>query len=598
MNLRTFCHLSVALTGLLPMAALAQGGGDLNPHLKIPQQSLQRWRELRVGAFIHWSPAVLNGIDDPKNFLAERFDPQAWVQLFQQAGFKYVVFTTKHGDAVCMWDTKESERNVMNTPMKRDVVGELVAACRKGGLEFCPYYAVENFFHPDWTNDLDPNTGQPDYSARTASSTKRLDPAAYRLPAGLKPDFERYVNHLKAQMKELTKNYGPFLAWWYDQRAPSWTHARGSDLYAYMRSLQPDLLLSHRIDTCYDRGLDNPTWFVTKGKMAGDYAQSEISIPRFTRDIPWEYCRVAGTEGSTWYWKPNDVYRPLSAWILDVVQSACHDGNFLLGIGPMPDGRYEPRLTDQLRQLGLWLQQYGDSIYGTRGGPFRPNTWYGSTCKGTNIYVHILKTDTNSSLTLPPLPRKVVNARLLNGGTLQFQQTDAAITLKVGKYDLQPVDTITVLELDGSAEDITPLEETNLTRGAKVSASSFRIDSKEFRPENTVDQNQASFWTTDENVTAGWLEYDLGAPRPFSRAILDEGDDGWIRHVQIQIKVNGEWKNAFEYRHGNPELWKQIPMELFCPEFKFPQVTAQIVRVKIVSATQSPVVREFKLYER
>ena len=230
MNLRTFCHLSVALTGLLPMAALAQGGGDLNPHLKIPQQSLQRWRELRVGAFIHWSPAVLNGIDDPKNFRAERFDPQAWVQLFQQAGFKYVVFTTKHGDAVCMWDTKESERNVMNTPMKRDVVGELVAACRKGGLEFCPYYAVENFFHPDWTNDLDPNTGQPDYSARTASSTKRLDPAAYRLPAGLKPDFERYVNHLKAQMKELTKNYGPFLAWWYDQRAPSWTHARGSDL--------------------------------------------------------------------------------------------------------------------------------------------------------------------------------------------------------------------------------------------------------------------------------------------------------------------------------------------------------------------------------
>ena len=113
-----------------------------------------------------------------------------------------------------------------------------------------------------------------------------------------------------------------------------------------------------------------------------------------------------------------------------------------------------------------------------------------------------------------------------------------------------------------------------------------------------MDQNQASFWTTDENVTAGWLEYDLGTPRTFSRAILEEGDDGWIRHVQIQIKVNGEWKNAFEYRHGNPELWKQIPMELFCPEFKFPQVTAQIVRVKIVSATQSPVVREFKLYER
>jgi alpha-L-fucosidase len=120
-------------------------------------------------------------------------------------------------------------------------------------------------------------------------------------------------------MKELTQQYGPFLAWWFDQRAPSWTHAQGSDLYAYLRSLQPDVLLSHRIDTCYDRGLDNPTWFVTEGKMAGDYVQSEISIPRFNRDIAWEYCRVAGIEGTTWYWKPDDVYRPLNDWILDIV---------------------------------------------------------------------------------------------------------------------------------------------------------------------------------------------------------------------------------------------------------------------------------------
>jgi len=211
-------------------------------------------------------------------------------------------------------------------------------------------------------------------------------------------------------MKELTQKYGPFLAWWFDQRAPSWTHERGADLYAYMRSLQPDVLLSHRVDTCYDRGLDNPTWFVTKGKMAGDYAQSEISIPRFNRDIPWEYCRVAGKEGSTWYWKPNDIYRPLADWILDIVKSACNDGNFLLGIGPMPDGTFEPRLVDRLRQLGSWLERYGESVYGTRGGPFKPNTCYGSTCKENTVYVHVLKPGTNATLTLPPLPKKVIGS--------------------------------------------------------------------------------------------------------------------------------------------------------------------------------------------
>ena len=580
---------------LLTRAVFAQGGGDLNPGLKTPQESLSRWRALRVGVFIHWSPQVLSGLDDPRNFRAEQFDAKEWVQLFQQAGFKYVVFTTKHGDAVCMWDSKETTRTVMNTPLKRDVVGELVAACRQSRLEFCPYYAIENFLHPDWTNDLDPATGEPVYAA---GPRKGLEPGAYHLPPDAKPDFERYVKHLKAQMKELTLNYGPFLAWWFDQRAPSWTHARGADLYAYMRTLQPDALLSHRIDTCYDRGLDNPTWFVTDGKSAGDYAQSEISVPRFNRDIAWEYCRVAGIEGATWYWKPRDVYRPLNEWIMDIVHSACRDGNFLLGIGPMPDGRFEPRLVDQLRQLGLWLQCYGESIYGTRGGPFKPNTWYGSTCKGNNVYLHVFRTDTNNSLTLPALGKKVVKARLLNGGQVQAQQNDKAITLVFGKYDLQPVNTIAVLELDGSAEDIPPVEEAVLTAGAKVSASNTRQSKTEYDPKLTVDGNPATFWTTDPLVAEGWLEYDLGQVHTFSRAIIEEGNSGWIRHVQIQFKAGEEWKTAFQYKHGNPELWKMIPMELFCPEFKFSPVTAQFVRMNILSATQSPVVREFKLYVR
>lgn len=585
---------------LLPAMLWAQGGGDHHPELKTPRHSLQRWRSLRVGAFIHWSPWVMQGTNRIQEFRAEKFDPKQWIALFREAGFKYVVFTTKHGDAVCMWDTHETTCNVMNTPLHRDVVGELVSACRAGGIEFCPYYAIENYFHPDWTSDLDAATGQPSYRERRKVPWfgSELDPAAYYLSRDAQPDFERYVRHLKAQMRELTLNYGPFLAWWFDQRTATWTHARGSDFYAYMRSLQSDVLLSHRIDTCYDRGLDNPTWFVTEGKMAGDYAQSEISIPRFNRDIPWEYCRVAGTEGGTWYWKTNDTYRPLQDWILDIVKSACNDGNFLLGIGPMPDGSFEPRQADQLRLLGQWLQHNGESIYGTRGGPFKPTTWYGSTCRDNYVYVHVLKTDTNGGLRLPPLKRKVVQSRLLAGGQLHVTQSKLGIELQIGKAEIQTPDTIAVLELDGSADKLSPVEETVLSKGAKVSSSNVGKSQKAHRASLTIDGKRSTYWTTAPGVTEGWVEYDLGKPCIFSRAILDEGDDGWIRHVQLQFKQGEEWKTAFNYQHGNPELWRKIPMELFCPEFKFPAVTARLVRIKILSATQSPVVREFKLYER
>jgi alpha-L-fucosidase len=447
--------------------------------------------------------------------------------------------------------------------------------------------------HPDFTRNIDPDTGQPDYPSWKAHA----DPAAFNLPVGQKPDYGRYVKHVKAQLKELTENYGPFLAWWFDRCAPSWNHAHVTDLYAYMRSLQSDVLVSNRVDSPNDRGLYNPTWFVTENKSAGDYALSEISIPRFNREIAWEYCRVAGIEGRNWFWNPNDVYRPLDEWIMDMVTSACRDGNFILGIGAMPDGQYEPRLVDQLRQLGVWLEHNGESIYGTRGGPFKPNSWYGSTCKANNVYLHIAKTD-NGTLILPPIDKKVRRARLLNGGKVDADQTDEGITVKIGIHDIQPTDTIVVLELDGSAEEITPVEERSFTAGVSVRASNVRKNKKQYAPELATDDNPSTYWTTDEGIHNGWLEYDLGKDCTFSRAILDEGDDGWIRHVQIQTKTSNKWKTVFEYRHGNPVLWKKIPMELFCPEFKFDPVTAQFVRVNIISATKSPVVREFKLYER
>ncbi len=595
--------LTLVLLGLTG-TALAVAGGDGNPELKTSQTALERWRALRVGAFIHWTPYVLasgqpspsEGFDNLyKRFTAERFNADEWIRMLKDSGFKYMVYTTKHGDSCCMWNTRETDYNIMNSPLRRDVVGELAAACRKQAMPFCPYYALHNDSqnHPDWTSEVDPVTGEPDYKART----KPGDAAGYHLAPNHKPDFGRYFTHVKAQMKELSDNYGPFLAWWFDQRCATLNHKYGTDLYAHLRGIQPDVLISNRVDTPFARGLDNPTWFASEKESAGDYAVSEIAIPRFNRDIPWEYCQAAG-KPDCWFWNPSDVYRPLDTWINELVNVVCRDGNYLIGFGAMPDGTFEPRLMEQFKRLGAWLERNGDSVYGTRGGPFKPNSWYGSTCKGKTVYMHVFKTDENHTLTVPPLGRKVLRCRLINGGTVEMKQNDQGITVTIGKTDLQPPDTVVALELDGAAEEIAPVEEKILTAGASVSASSVRENGKEYRPELTVDGDSATYWTTDEAVSDGWLEYDLGKPCSFSRAIVDEGEDEWIRHIQIQARMGGEWKTVFEYRHGNPELWKNISMELFCPEFRFDSITAQCVRVNIVKATKSPVIREFRLYER
>jgi alpha-L-fucosidase len=584
--------------------AMAVGGGDGNPDLKTCQASLDRWRSLRVGAFIHWTPYVLasgqpapaEGYDNLyKRFTAEQFNAEAWLRMLKGSGFKYMVYTTKHGDSCCMWNTKETDYNIMNSPMGRDVVGELAAACKKQGVPFCPYYALHNDSqnHPDWTYEVDPATGEPDYKTRT----KPGDAAGYHLAPNQSPDFNRYFAHVKAQLKELSDNYGPFLAWWFDQRCATLDHKYGTELYAHLRHLQPDVLASNRVDTPFDRGLDDPTWFVTEAKSAGDYAVSEINIPRFNRDIPWEYCQAAG-QPDGWFWRAEDVYRPLDTWVSELVNVACRDGNYLIGFGARPDGTFEPRLVEQLGKLGNWLERNGESVYGTRGGPFKPTSWYGSTCKGNTVYLHVFKTDESQTLTVPPLGKKVLRCRLMNGGTVEMKQTDGGITVKIAKTDLQLPDTVVALELDGSAEGVQPVDETILTKGARVTASSMRENKKEYGPELTADGNSATYWTTGETVSEGWLEYDLGRSCTFSRAIVDEGEDGWIRHIQIQAKTGDEWKTVFEYRHGNPELWKNIPMELFCPEFRFDSTTSQFVRVNIIKATKSPVIREFKVYER
>jgi len=422
-------------------AAQAEDGARSRPPAN--QESLRRWQEMRFGLFIHWGPVSLKGteigwsrgVQVPvqeydglyKRFNPEKFDAGQWVGLAKAAGMKYIVLTSKHHDGFSLWDSRYSEYTIMSTPLGRDLLKELAEECRRQGIMFCTYYSIIDWYHPD-------------YVPRGKGDKRPPDDA----------DYERYVTFMKNQVRELISKYGPLGVMWFDGEWEStWTHAHGRDLYAFVRGLQPDILVNNRVD----KGRKGMQGMFKSDEFAGDFATPEQRVGNFETRVPWESCITLCRQ---WAWKPGDEMKSLQQCIRTLVTVVGGDGNLLLNVGPMPDGRIEPRQADRLREIGRWLKDNGQSIYGTRGGPLKPNSWFASTHKGNRIYLHILDWP-GEKIVLPSLGRRVVESSLLAGGKVELQQTPDGISIMVPKEQRQALDTIVVLVLDGPAGEIAPL---------------------------------------------------------------------------------------------------------------------------------------------
>lgn len=574
--------------------------GDLS-QTRSPEAALKEFRDLKYGAFIHWTPTTQIGkeVSFSRNvaipasaydslyttFNPVEFDAEEWVKILKEAGFRYLVFVPKHHDGFNMWDTKFSDYNIMHTPFGRDVIKEISEACKKYDMPLCLYYSIADFYHPDCIPDGTDYFGY------------NFGPPGYSLPAGQSPDYNRYVLYMKAHLKELTENYGPFLGWWFDggwQR--TWTKERGVDLFNYMRQIQPDVLMSHRVGTAYNDSVYLPTWFPVEKDRVGDYAVLEVDMPRFNRDIPWEYTRPANARSYSW---TANEYTDIEVWIDDLVKSACGDGNFILGVSAPPTGRFEPKLIDKFREARIWLDNYGESVFETRGGPYKRTTLYGSTCKDNKIYLHIFKAD--SSIILPPLPQKITGYRLLNGGRLNVSQSEKEITVTIGQYDFQPPTTIVELTIDGPAVDIEPIGELPLNRGVIVKSSDSPVNTTAGA---AADGDPGTFWQADNNNGPSWIEFDLGREASISRAVLfegqEEGQRNAIRIAQLQVLKDTGWltvKEISAWGFGS-EKFDEWPISVSVPEMKFDPVMARKVRFTIIRATRPPVIHELELYER
>lgn len=262
----------------------------------------------------------------------------------------------------------------------------------------------------------------------------------------------------------------------------------------------------------------------------------------------------------------------------------------LLNVGPTPAGTIAPEQADLLRAIGAWLAECGESIYGTRGGPFKPGDYGVSTRKGNTIYLHIREWN-DDALQLPALPAQIVSSRVINGGRAEVQQTSRGVRVAVAAEERHPFDTIVALELDSSAIELPAVDvpaPVTLTADAKATASNVYQDLAQYGPGMAVDGLSDTRWATDSGVTSAWLELDLGRPVTFGRCVIKQAypELQRVKEFAVEYWQDNQWIPC----HRGKDLGARLVA-------RFPAVTAQRVRLNISEATDGPTIWEFQLFE-
>lgn len=428
----------------LPLYVSAQwGGGEANPELITNAESLKEWQDLKFGLFVHWGPVSLRGteigwsrgrevpIEEYDNLYKEfnpvLFDAQKWVGMIKSAGMKYLIITSKHHDGFCIWDSEFTDYDIMSTPYKRDVLKELSDECKRQGILFGTYHSIADWHHPH-------------YTTRYGGDPRPLEES----------NMQWYVYYLKNQVRELIDKYDTDILWFDGEWEDAWTHENGMELYKYIRGLKNDILINNRID----KGRQGMEGMTKSAEYAGDFATPEQEIGAFHPEIPWESCITICNQ---WAWKPNDEIKSLEECIQTLARTVGGGGNLLLNVGPMLDGRVEQRQINRLTEMGSWLEKNGESIYGTSGGPFKPNDSMVSTYKDKRIFVHLFALP-GSQLVLPALHKtKILSAKLLNGKELTFKQTKENILIDLPGKPVDTIDTVIMLELNKEAASLEPI---------------------------------------------------------------------------------------------------------------------------------------------
>ena len=403
------------------------------------------WREARFGLFIHWGlyavPAgewkdethhaewILTTAQIPvpeyekfaPQFNPVRFDAAAWVRMAKDAGMRYIVITSKHHDGFSLFDSPVSDYDVIDaTPFGRDILRELEEECLKQEIRLCFYYSIMDWHHPDYL----PRRGWEERPAEGA-------------------EFDRYVDYMKDQVKEIVTNYQDIGVLWFDgEWERTWTPARGRDLYDFVRSLDSDIIINNRVG----KGRAGMAGTYDPTTASGDFGTPEQEIPATGLGYDWETCM---TMNDHWGYNKNDAnWKSSERLVRMLVDIASKGGNFLLNVGPTAEGLFPRESIDRLADMGRWMETNGESIYGTGASLFESLPWGRSTTKSKTLYLHVFDWPADGRLEVPGLLSRADRAYLMADDKakleVSYQPGTAVISLPGAAPDT--VASVVVLE--------------------------------------------------------------------------------------------------------------------------------------------------------
>lgn len=395
-------------------------------------ESRKNFQDMKYGLFIHWGIYSELGAGEwvmhDKNIpyynykrLADFFNPQAfnakeWVQFAKRAGMKYITITSRHHDGFSMFGTKLSPYNIVDaTPYHKDPLMELAQECQKEGIELHFYYSLL-----DW--------GRPDYAFGS--------PIVDGKP--VKGDWDSYIKFMKGQLTELITNYPAVKGIWFDgeweRHAVNWHF---DEIYSLIHKLNPAILVGNNHHIAPYDGEDFQMFEkdLPGNKSTGFNNNQTVSA------LPLETCE---TINGSWGFNINDRnYKTVKQIIGYLANAAGRNANFLLNIGPMPNGKIQPEFVDTLTKVGDWMKKNGESIYGTRGGMIAPQQWGVITAKQNIVFAHILSAPTEDYILIPSLNQKVVKVTALGSDTpLRFKQQPEGVFVYIKDVNADPYDTI------------------------------------------------------------------------------------------------------------------------------------------------------------
>ncbi len=351
----------------------------------------------RYGMFVHWGLYSIPGWHEQHQWRGrverseyvklanewnpQKFNPEQWLDLMEEAGMKYITITTKHHDGFCLWDTKQTTFNTMNTPFKKDIIGMLADACHKRNIPLCLYYSIADWNHPNY-----PNEGR-----------------HHELPPQPQdsPDWGKYMNFLKEQVRELCTNYGEIHGFWWDMNVPLY---KDKSINAMIRQLQPKAVINNR-------GFDEGDF----GTPERDYDNSANEVKGFERIT--EACQSVGME--SWGYKKDEDYYTDRHLIASIDKYLARDANYLLNVGPTGEGIIPQQSAEILKRIGIWKKSVDKSLINVEfNSVLTEATGVLTTNRDKTLYVHLNRLPVGNGIKLKPISVAPQKATLLNTGEM------------------------------------------------------------------------------------------------------------------------------------------------------------------------------------